>query len=79
MRRAKTRTCAGTADKTTLSRRLTSPVATLATRLKSIMRERVARIQANFLKWEKGFFTAEVAEVRRGKRQEMKSFAATKW
>ena len=43
--------CAGTADKTILAPVFTSPVATQATRLKTILPERVAIFQANYF-WE---------------------------
>ncbi len=73
--------CAGTADKTILAPTLTFPVATQATRLKTILPERVATFQAAKRKrktenWIRRFhrfsqmgrrvFTAEVAGVRRG-------------
>jgi hypothetical protein len=81
-RAARSRTCAGTADKTILAPTLTSPVATQATRLKTILPERVARFQVHYFYEEmkagnpqispmgSSLFTAECAAARRGRRTE---------
>ena len=71
-RAARSRTCPGTADKTILAPVFTSPVATQATRLKTILPERLARFQADF--FTRRFHHGGHGGAQRKKAEEWKEF-----